>query len=70
MKYTFQIEISKYWIYISGVIVGLLTSSVVDSWFEPWPGQTKDYNIGICCFSTNDTVLRRKSDDWWAQNQG
>ena len=35
-------------------------------------GQTtflKDYNICICCFSAKHTALRRKSEDWLAQNQ-
>ena len=26
----------------------------------PGPGQTKDYKIGICCFSAKHTVLRSK----------
>ena len=34
-----------------------------------WSGQTKDYKIGICCFSTKHAALRRKSKDWLAQNQ-
>jgi hypothetical protein len=29
----------------------VLTSSAVDRGFEPWSGQTNDYEIGICCFS-------------------
>jgi hypothetical protein len=33
------------------------------------PGQTKDYKIGICCFSTKQAALRRKSKDWLAWNQ-
>ena len=33
------------------VMVGLLASSVVDRGFKPRSGQTKDYEIGICCFS-------------------
>jgi hypothetical protein len=33
-------------------------------------GQTKDYNVGICCFSAEHTALRRKSKDWLARNQG
>ena len=37
--------------------------------FDPRSGQTKDYNIGICCFSANHTALRRKSKDWSDQNQ-
>jgi hypothetical protein len=32
-------------------------------------GQTKDYTIGICCFSTKHPALRRKSKDWLAWNQ-
>ena len=39
------------------------------SWFKPWSGQTKDYKIGICCFSAKHAALRRKSKDWLAQNQ-
>ena len=39
----------------------VLTSIAVDRGFEPLSGQTKDYNIGICCFNTKHTVLRRKS---------
>ena len=33
-------------------MVSVLASSTVDRGFEPRSGQTKDYNIGICCFST------------------
>jgi hypothetical protein len=36
---------------IGGVIVSMLTSSVVGRGFEPPSGQTKDNKIGICCFS-------------------
>jgi hypothetical protein len=36
---------------IGGVMVSMLTSSAVDRGFEPQSGQTKDYEIGICCFS-------------------
>jgi hypothetical protein len=32
-------------------------------------GQTKDYKIGICCFSAKHTALRRMSKDWMALNQ-
>jgi hypothetical protein len=32
-------------------------------------GQTKDYQIGICCFSTMHAVLRRKIKDCLARNQ-
>ena len=50
-------------------MVSVLASSAVDDGFEPRSGQTKDYKIGICCFSTKHTALRRKSKDWLAQNQ-
>ena len=30
--------------------------------------QTKDYKIGICCFSAKHAALRRKSKDWLARN--
>jgi hypothetical protein len=33
--------------HISGVMVSVLTSSVVDRGFEPRSGKTKDYEIGI-----------------------
>ena len=47
---------------ICGVMVSVLASSVVDYVFDPRSGQTKDYKIGICCFSTKHAVLRRKSN--------
>ena len=50
-------------------MVSVLTSSAVDRWFDPGSGQTKDYKIGICCFSTKQAALRRKSKDWLARNQ-
>ena len=50
-------------------MVSLLASSAVDRGFEPRSCRTKDYNIGICCFSAKDTALRRKSKDCLVQNQ-
>ena len=50
-------------------MVSVLASSVVDRGFEPPSGQTKDYKIGICCFSAKHAALRRKSKDWLARNQ-
>ena len=41
-------------------MASVLTSSTVDHEFEPRSGQTKDYNIGICCFSGKYSALRRK----------
>jgi hypothetical protein len=51
-------------------MVSMLTSSAVDHAFKPRTGQTKDYEIGICCFSAKQAALRRKSKDWLASNQG
>jgi hypothetical protein len=36
---------------IGGVMVSVFTLSVVNPGFEPRWGQTKDYEIGICCLS-------------------
>ena len=46
-----------------------LASSAVDRGFESRSDQTKDYKIGICCFSTKHTALRRNSKEWLARNQ-
>jgi hypothetical protein len=54
---------------IGGVMVSVLASSAVDRGFEPRSGQTKDYKIGICCFSAKHAALRRKNKDWMARNQ-
>jgi hypothetical protein len=54
---------------IGGVMVSMLASIVVDHGFEPRSSQTKDYKVGICCFSAKHATLRRKSKDWLAQNQ-
>ena len=47
----------------------VLASSAVDRGFEPRSGQTKDYKIGMCCFSAKHAALRRKNKDWLARNQ-
>ena len=52
---------------IGGVMASMLASSAVYHGFEPQSGQTKDYQIGICCFSIKHAALRRKS--WLVQNQ-
>ena len=36
-----------------------------DRGFEPRSDQTKDYKIGICCFTGKHTALKRKSKDWF-----
>jgi hypothetical protein len=50
-------------------MVSVLASSAVDRGFEHRSGYTKDYKIGICCFSAKHLALRNKSKDWLAQNQ-
>jgi hypothetical protein len=50
-------------------MVSVLISSAVDRGFEPRSGQTKDYKIGICCFSAKHAALKRKSKDWLVRNQ-
>ena len=54
---------------IGGVMVSVLASSAVDRGFDPRYGQTKDYKIGICCFSAKHSALRSKTKDWLARNQ-
>ena len=47
----------------------VLASRAVDRGFEPRSGHTKDYKIGIYCFSAKQATLRRKNKDWLAWNQ-
>ena len=54
---------------IGGLMVSVLASSAVDCGFELWSGQTKDYKIGICCFSAKHSAVRRTSKCWLARNQ-
>ena len=54
---------------ISSVMVSMLTLNVVDQEFNPPSGQTKENDIGICCFSAQHAVLRSKSKDWSTRNQ-
>jgi hypothetical protein len=50
-------------------MVSVIALSAVDRGFEPLSGQTKDYKIGICCFSAKHASLRSKSKDWLVRNQ-
>jgi hypothetical protein len=50
-------------------MVNLPFLSAVDREFKPQSGQTKDFKIGICCFSTKHTTLRSKSKDCLAQSK-
>ena len=47
----------------------MLSLSVVDCGFDTLSGQTNDYKIGICCFSTKHIALESKNKDWLAWNQ-
>jgi hypothetical protein len=42
-------------------MVNGLASSVVDRGFEPRSGQTKDYTIGINCYSPISMICHRTS---------
>ena len=55
--------------HISGVMVSMLVSSAVNRGFKSWSGQTKDYKIGICFFSTKQAAIKRKSKDRLARNR-
>ena len=46
---------------IGGVMLSVFSSDAIYRGFEPRSGQTKDYKIGICCFSAKHAILRRKS---------
>ena len=48
-------------------MISMPASIVVDHGFKPQSGQTNDYKIDICCFSSKYTAIRRKSKDWFAQ---
>ena len=54
---------------ISDVMVSVLASSVVDRVVKPRLDQTKNYEIGIYCFSAKHAALRSKSKNWLARNQ-
>ena len=58
-------EISLYLAFM----VSVLASSAIDCGYELRSCQTKEYKIGICCFSAKNAALRRKSKDWLARNQ-
>jgi hypothetical protein len=60
---------SLYVVRIGGVMVSMLIMSAVDRGFWPRSSQTKDYKIGICCFSAKHVAPSRKSKDWLARNQ-
>ena len=48
-------------------ITHLMPDKTVNCQFESRSGQTKDYKIGICCFSVEQE--KEQSKDWLAQNR-
>ena len=54
---------------IGSIMVSVLASSAIDCGYELRSCQTKEYTIGICCFSAKNAALRRKSKDWLVRNQ-
>jgi hypothetical protein len=54
---------------IGSVMVIVIASSVVDGGFDHRSGQTKDHEIGMCCFSAKHAALRKKSKYWFVRNQ-
>ena len=54
---------------IACIMVSLLAFGSVDRGFEPQSDQTKDYKIGMCCFSAMYAALTSKSKDLLARNQ-
>ena len=73
----FSNNILKFWLKklikimnrIGNVMVSVLASSAIDCGYDPRSGQTKEYKIGMCCFSAKNAALRRKSKDWLDRNQ-
>ena len=47
----------------------MFTLSAVDHGLDPRSGQTKDYKIGICCFSAKHAALRCNSKHWLPWNR-
>ena len=50
-------------------MASVVAANAIDRGFDPRSGQTKDYTIGMCCFSAKHAALRRKRKDWLARNQ-
>ena len=64
-KKNVKILLPRHFNYFSSVMVSMLTSRAVDRGFDPCSAQTKDYKIGIFCFSTQQTPYRSKGRNWW-----
>jgi hypothetical protein len=55
--------------HVGGVMISRLASRALDRGLESQSGQTKDYQICICCFSAKLAAVRRKSKTGLARNQ-
>jgi hypothetical protein len=54
--------LSKWMNHFGGVMVSVLASGAAAiRWCESLSGLTKDYKIGICCFSAKNAEFSRKS---------
>ena len=49
---------------IGGLMVSVLSSSAVDRGLESQSGQTKNYKIGICCFSVREEEQTLVGSNW------
>ena len=56
-----HVHTPKYYNHISGAMVSVFTSNAGDREFKRRSGLTKDYTIGICCFSAKPVALKRKN---------
>ena len=54
---------------LSGVMFRMVASNAKGCGFYPWPSQTKDIKIGVCCFFTKQAALRSNSKDRSGQGQ-
>ena len=54
--------------HIGSVVVSMLVLSAVVCGFKARSGQTKTYEICICCFSTKHVTIKRMIKDWLAQS--
>jgi len=58
---SYNMYITPKWYYTS--------SRAVDHGFKLLSDKTKEYEIGIWCFSAKHAAFRRKSKDWFARNR-
>ena len=54
--------------HISGVVVSVFASSVINRVFEPRSVQTHDNKIDICSFFAMHATAKRKNKEWLDRN--